>query len=135
MSLKHRVQSLENKLNMNYVSLQLKDGTVHQTTEAKLWNTFFELNAAWSRFDASLAADKRVLGPVPNEVVEAIPLLRAILDTVDDDSGGRCGKPDPSFMRWPESRKHGSAMLTRDEVNQFLTEFSVRAAPNSASRI
>ncbi len=88
MSLKHRVQSLENKLNMNYVSLQLKDGTVHQTTEAKLWNTFFELNAAWSRFDASLPADKRVLGPVPNEVVEAIPLLRAILDTVDDDSGG-----------------------------------------------
>jgi hypothetical protein len=89
MSLKRRVQSLETKFNLNYVSLQLKDGTVHRTTEAKLWNTFFEMNAAWSKFDFSLPADERVLGAVPTEVVRVVPLLQTILDTVHDDADGQ----------------------------------------------
>jgi hypothetical protein len=89
MSLKRRVQSLEAKLNVNYITLQLKDGTVHRTTEAKLWDTFCEMRAAWSEFDLSMTDHERELGAVPNEVIRAVPLLQTILDTVHDDADGQ----------------------------------------------
>jgi len=83
------------------VTLTLKDGTVHRTTDERLWATYFETHQVWSQFLQSRPEGQRQFGVVPKEVIKAVPLLRTILNTVDDDAPGEpvnlvqvfCGGP------------------------------------------
>jgi len=110
MNFNRRLVALEEKLVGQTVTLKLKDGTVCRTTEEKLWATFFETHQVWSDFLLSKPEGQREFGVVPKEVIKAVPLLKAILNTVDDDAPGEpvnliqifCGGPDLGNLPKPQ---------------------------------
>jgi len=86
MNFNRRLAALEEKFVGHLVTLTLKDGTLHRTTDEKLWATYSEVHQVWSQFLLSMPEGQRAFGVVPKEVIKAVPLLKTILDTVDDDA-------------------------------------------------
>ena len=89
MSFKRRVQALESKMNVGYVTLTLTDGSSCRVRDNQLWVTFCQISKSWSKCVQSLPSEQRNLGSIRQRVIDEIPLLQTILDTVADDAEGQ----------------------------------------------